>query len=73
MTAVLAQPWRVLRRGSFLFTTNERPRRRTTIEPGRAFSPRNEFLTFIDVLLWFVHVRNDLGRPRIPGRTGRAG
>jgi hypothetical protein len=30
-----------------LFTTNVRPRRRTTIEPGRAFSARSEFLTFM--------------------------
>jgi hypothetical protein len=41
------QPCRAFWRGSFLFTTNVRPRRRTTIEPGRTFSPRSEFLTFM--------------------------
>jgi hypothetical protein len=41
------QPWRAFWRGSFLFTTNVRPRRRTTIEPGRTFSRRSEFLTFM--------------------------
>jgi hypothetical protein len=36
-----------------LFTTNVRPRRRTTIEPGRTFSPRSEFLTFMIYSLAF--------------------
>jgi hypothetical protein len=48
------QPCRAFWRGSFLFTTNIGPRRRTTIEPGRAFSPRSEFLTFMISLQRFL-------------------
>jgi hypothetical protein len=55
-----------------LFTTNVRPRRRTTIEPGRAFSPRSEFLTFIMRSLCFLSalVTTSLARSFPSGRAG---
>jgi hypothetical protein len=58
------QPCRAFWRGSFLFTTNVRRRRRTTIEPGRAFSLRSEFLTFMISPLRFLsaHVTTSLAR-----------
>jgi len=39
--------WRAFQRGLFLFTTNVRPRRRTSFDPGRSFNDLSEFLIFI--------------------------
>src|SRR5690606_26368575 len=41
------QPWRALKRGSLLLITNVTPRWRTTWAPGRDFSARRDFRTFI--------------------------
>jgi hypothetical protein len=71
-TMPAGQPCRAFWRGSFLFTTNVRPRRRTTIEPGRAFSPRSEFLTFIvrSLCLLSTLVTTSLARSFPSGRAG---